>query len=99
MLSRPTLVVGGRPVRPEPFPQPMNRGQLGGVMVTPARIAPAVQASLEGGSVTELFAVDPIAVDQRTCRTQCELGVMGKKHLTHDPFRDNVTTKREFTHY
>src|SRR6476619_7472371 len=68
-------------------------------MVTPARIAPAVQKSLEGGGITELFAVHPIGVDQPTRRPQSELGVMSKNHLTYDPSDTSVMTKEHFTHY
>jgi len=44
--------------------------------------------TVRGAQVTaELFALDAVAVDQRTRSTQRELGVMTEKHLTPDRTR------------
>ena len=78
------FVVGGGPDARQPLAQPLHGFQFGVVVVAPARPAETVQIGVEGGQVTELLAVHPVAVDQHTRRPQCELGVMSKNHLTHD---------------
>ena len=56
-------------------------------MVSPAGPAEAVQVGVESGEAVELFAVDPVGVDQHPGRPQGQLGVMTEKHLTHDSSR------------
>ncbi len=87
LADRALLVVGGVPDLAEPLPQPVDRLQLGGVMVAPACPAEAVQVLVQRRQIADLLAVDAVAVDQHTRGPQCELGVMTKNHLTHDPFR------------
>ena len=89
-LTCPTarvLVVGDLPDLAEPFAQPLDRRKLGVVVVAPPSPAQAVQVFIERGHVAELLTIHPIGVDQPTCGPQCELSVMTKNHLTHDPFR------------
>src|SRR4029079_17386795 len=80
------LIASCLPDLSEPLTQPANRLQLGTVVVAPPRPPPAVQVRIESGHIAELLALDPIAVDQPTCGSQRELGVMTENHLTHDPF-------------
>src|SRR6202165_5674541 len=81
------LVVGRCPDPAQPVAQLVHRHQFGVVVVAPAGPAEAVQIRVERGLLTELLAVDPVTVDQRTSGPQCELCVMSKNHLTPDPPR------------
>jgi hypothetical protein len=85
LTDRTLLVAGDRPDLPQPFPQPMDGFEFGGVMVAPPSPAEPVQIGIQRRQVPELLTLHPITVDQHTRGTERELGVMTEKHLTHDP--------------